>query len=313
MVEGVPSLSGAQPAARRRAIRIALPPWLSASGRLARRALSEPLTHFLIAGFVIFAAGAIYQRQTSEYRIVVTPQHVAQIASNYALQFGKQPDPKTLEELVQRDVDDEILFRDGMAMKLDQDDEIVRHRVMEKTQFLIQDLNPPAEPTEAQLQAYYQAHASAYVSAPQATFTHIYFSADNGGDAAAQARALAVLHALPAGVARAPDKGDAFPDLYDFSSYEPEQVERLFGHTPFAQAVFTAPVGHWRGPFRSGYGWHLIYVASRQTPALPPLASVQGRVRGDYLQDASDATNKAAFAALARRFTVVRADLGQGS
>jgi hypothetical protein len=312
MVEGVPSLSEARPAARR-AIRVARPSWLRTAGRLVRRTLSEPLTHFLIAGLLIFACGSLYQRQTSEYRIVVTPQHVAQIASNYTLQFGKAPDPKTLEELIQRDVDDEMLFRDGLAMKLDQDDEIVRHRVMQKTQFLMSDLNPPAEPTEAQLQAYYQAHASAYVPAPQASFTHIYFSADNGADAQAQARALAVLHTLPAGVTRAPDKGDAFPDLYDFSSYEPEQVERVFGQTPFAQAVFTAPVGRWSGPFRSGYGWHLIYVAARAAPALPPLADVRDRVRGDYMQDASDAANKAAFEALARRFTVVRADLGQGS
>jgi len=107
---------------------------------------------------------------------------------------------------------------------------------------------------------------------------------------------------------RAPDRGDPFPDLYDFSAYDPHQVERLFGHTPFATAVFSVPPGRWSGPFRSGYGWHLIYVEARQNTALPPLSAVRATVRMDYLQDAQDRANKAAFAELAQRFTIVRDD-----
>jgi peptidyl-prolyl cis-trans isomerase C len=176
-------------------------------------------------------------------------------------------------------------------------------------QFLIQDLNPPAEPTDAQLTAYYAAHASKYVTPPRATFTHVFFSAD-GGDQAARGRATALLHAMPAGTTRAADRGDPFPDLYDFAAYEPEQVERLFGRTPFAAAVFGAPVGRWVGPYRSGYGWHLLYVAARTPSALPPLSQIRDSVREDYLADAQDAANRAGFAKLARRFTVVRDDLG---
>jgi hypothetical protein len=37
---------------------------------------------------------------------------------------------------------------------------------------------------------------------------------------------------------------------------------------------------------------------------------VRDAVRADYLQDAQDAANKAAFAKLAQRFAVVRDDLG---
>lgn len=283
--------------------------WTGRLRRGARRVFSEPLTHFLIAGLALFVAGRIYETQTNVYRIVVTPRHVAQLANDYALQFGTQPSPQILEQLVDRDIHDEMLLRQGLALKLDQDDEIVRRRIVQKAQFLMQDLNPPAEPTDAQLQAYYDAHPAAYVTQPQATFSHIYFSADNGGDAAAKARAAAVLRTLGAGVTRAPDKGDVFPDLYDFSAFEPEQVERLFGHSPFADAVFSAPIGRWVGPVKSGYGWHLLYVDARQAPGRPPLATVRDQVRADYLQNAQDAANKQAFDKLARRFTVVREDL----
>ncbi|HSV01885.1 MAG TPA: peptidylprolyl isomerase [Phenylobacterium sp.] len=272
--------------------------------RALRRIASEPLVHFVAAGLVLFAIGEIYHRQTSLYRIEVTPRHVAQLANDYALQFGARPDPQTLRQIVGRDVHDEMLYRQGLALKLDRDDEIVRRRVIQKMQFLMQDLNPPPEPTAPQLQAFYDAHASRYLTPPRASFTHIYFATD-AGEAAARARAAAVLRTLPSGLTRAPERGDPFPDLYDFSAYEPEQVDRLFGRTPLAQAVFQAPVGRWLGPYRSGYGWHLIYIDARQPPTRPPLAAVRDQVRLDYLQAAQAQANAQAFETLARRFTVV--------
>ena len=284
------------------------PHWLASARRISLSVLKEPLLHFVVAGGLLFAAGQYYQSQTSANRIVLTQPHIAQLGNDYALQFGSQPDRRTLDALIRRDIHDEILYREGLALKLDQDDEIVRRRIVQKMQFLMQDLNPPPEPTNAQLQAYYDAHASKYVTEPRATFSHIYFSSDKGGDDAAQARAKAVLASLSDKVTRAPDHGDSFPDLYDFSAYEPEQVERLFGRTPFSAAVYSVPLDRWAGPFRSGYGWHLIYVDARQGRTRPPLAAVRDAVRTDYLEDAQDKANKEAFDRLARKFTVIRED-----
>lgn len=281
------------------------------AGQSLMRVLSEPLLHFTIAGFALFIAGRYYQKQTSAYRIVETPAHTAEIANRYALQFGSQPDAATLEALVKRDLHDEILFRQGLALGLDKGDEIVRRRVVQKMQFLLQDLHPPAEPTDAQLTAFFNAHRSRYVQPAHVTFSHIYFSADKDGANAARKRATEVLAKLPAGTTRAPDLGDPFPDLYDFSNYDTEQVLRLFGHTPFADAVFKAPVGKWSGPFRSAYGWHLIYVDARESEESPPISKVRDAVRTDYLQDAQDKENRAAFANLARQYTVVREDRKQ--
>lgn len=290
-------------------LRLAAPLWLARAGAALKRIAAEPLTHFVIFGILLFVASRFYEEQHNVFDIVVTPRHVAQLARTYALQYGTPPDARTLEGLVARDVHDEILFRQGTALGLDQDDEIVRRRVVQKMQFLMQDLNAPAEPSEAALRDYFRAHAARYVTAPRATFSHIYFSTDRAGDA--QARARAVLAKLPATMHRAPDLGDPFPDLYDFAAYEPLQVQRLFGRTPLSDAVFSAPPGRWSGPYRSGYGWHLIYVDARQAPALPPFTGVRDQVRSDYLQDAQDSANRIAFDDLAKRFTIVRQDQGQ--
>lgn len=275
-----------------------------------RRLLSEPLTHFVILGAILFALGQLYAARTNVYRIEVTPAHTAQLSHKYELQFGRRPDPATLDRLVRDDIHDEILFRQGMALKLDQDDEIVRRRIVQKEQFLLQNLSAPAEPTQAQLAAYYAAHRNLYAAPPRVTFSHIYFGVGPGGDTAAEARANAVLAKLSAGTTRGPELGDAFPDLYDFSAFEPEQVERLFGHTPLSQAVFSAPVGRWSGPFRSAYGWHVVHVDARVAGGQTPLSEIGDRVRSDYLQGASDRANAQAFDKIARRFTVVRKDTG---
>lgn len=272
---------------------------------ILKRLAREPLLHFVVAGSLLFVGGRIYQQQTSIYRIVVTPGHVTQLANRYALQFGSKPDATTLNTLVDQDVHDEILFRQGLAMKLEQDDEIVRRRIIQKMQFLLQDLKAPPEPTQAQLTRWYQAHAADYTTPPRVTFTHIFFDEAKGD---AQARAKQVLARLPDNVMRAPTQGDPFPDLYDFDSYEPVQVNRLFGHTDLAKAVFTASPGHWTGPLRSAYGWHLVYISKRTLSHQPTLSDVRDKVRADWLQAAQDRTNRTAFAELATEFRIIRED-----
>jgi peptidyl-prolyl cis-trans isomerase C len=271
-----------------------------------RNALREPLLHFVAAGAVLFLTGHAIRARLDTHHIVITPQRAAQLANRYALQFGARPDSDMMEELVKSDVHDEILFREGLAMGLDKDDEIVRRRIIQKMQFLLEDLQVPPEPRAEQLQAYYRSHAAQYQLPARATFSHIFFSLDRS-DASARSRAQAALITLvPSAPARDPSLGDPFPDLYDFADYSQAQVEHLFGPTDFAASVFSVPSGKWAGPFKSAYGWHLIYVQSRAPAHEQPFGAVHDRVRADYLLDSQKRVNDAAFTALARQFTVGR-------
>ena len=273
------------------------------------KALHEPLLHFVAAGAVLFLAGQAIRAHPDLHQIIISPQRQAQLANRYALQFGVRPDPKMMQVLVKSDVHDEILFREGLAMGLDQDDEIVRRRIIQKMQFLLEDVQVPPEPGIAQLQAYYHEHSEHYQSPALVTFTHVYFSTD-GDDANARSRAAAALVTLAASGGsgavpeRAPDLGDAFPDLYDFADYSATRVEHLFGPTEFAASVFTVPTGKWAGPFKSACGWHLIYVRARTAAREQPFAAVRDKVRADYLLDSQKRANDTAFEVLARQFTV---------
>ena len=270
--------------------------------------LREPLVHFFLVGLVLFAATDACRRATSVYRIEIAPSRVAALELSYRQQFGAPPTPAAREALIGRYIDEEVLFRQGLAMGLDRGDEIVRRRVVQKMQFLMQDLRPPGEPSEADLRAWYDARPARYEIPARVSFTHIFFSPDKGGDAAAQARARTVLAGLTAQVIRAPERGDNFPDLYDYTGFGPGEADRLFGGTPLARALFTAPTGRWVGPYRSGYGWHLLYIGARQPAKSPPFEAVRDQVRADQLAFDEARDNGRAFAAPKDRFTIIRDD-----
>ena len=277
---------------------------------ILRRALREPLVHFVAIAAVLVGAERIYAIRNDRFRVVMTAQRVNQLAQSYRLQFGVEPGPDLREALVQKDFEDEVLYRQALSLRLDQADEIIRRRLIQKMQFISQDQHAPSEPTPAQLEAYFAARADRYRKSPAATFTHVFFSTDEDSDAGARSRAAALLDGLSrTGALRAPAAGDVFPDRYDFSLYEPQQAARLFGETPFSRAVFSVPVGRWTGPFRSAYGWHLLRIDARTPATDPPLDQVRDRVRADYLRDAQEAANAAALEAMKKPFTLVRQDV----
>jgi hypothetical protein len=115
-----------------------------------------------------------------------------------------------------------------------------------------------------------------------------------------------VLAGLSEAVERAPERGDNFPDLYDYAGFGPDAARRLFGDSELSRSLLTAPVGRWAGPFRSSYGWHLVRVLSVAAPTIPPFAAVRARVRDDLIASRQAAANRDSFQALRARFTVVR-------
>lgn len=276
----------------------------AAAGRLLR----EPLVHFFAAGLVLFAAFEHHEAATDLYRIEVTPERVGQLVAGYRAEFGGEPSARRVNELIDRYVDDEVLYRAGLARKLDRDDEIVRRRIVQKMQFLQQDLAAPAEPAEAELAADYRAHRADYATPATVAFSHVYFADGAGGAEASRRRARAVLAGLADATVRAPERGDSFPDLYDYSGFSPDAARRLFGDSELSRRLFALPPGRWAGPFRSSYGWHLVRVQALAPSTIPPFEAVRARVRDGLIASRQAAANRDSFQALRARFTVVRED-----
>ena len=248
---------------------------------LGKGLLLDPFVHFLLLGIAIYASAQLLRPVTEDQRIAVRPDRVAE---TFARQYGRYPAAMELSELIDRYVREEIYFREGLALGLQQDDEIVRRRVVQKYEFLQQDTTLIPEPDRATLQAFFNSHRAAYATDERISFTHVYFRSDGNDDASSLARADEVKQRLNAAhVDRAPQAGDAFPELYDYSELGADGLTRLFGRYPLVTAALQAPVGEWSGPYRSGYGWHLVLITHRSPAKTPDFEQVRAAVRADFL------------------------------
>lgn len=269
-----------------------------------RRFLREPLLHFFLAGLVLFLAGQAWSDAQDRRVIRVTPERVASLAATWRLQFGSPPSPKELSAAIAGYVREEALYREGQAMGLDRDDEVVRRRIAQKVEFLNQDRSLPKPPGDAALRAWFEAHAAAYAAPALTSFSHLYFSPDRPGDA--QARAAAALAALGRGE---PVDADPYPDPSGFERLSAEAARRQFGDSELARQLDAAPIGAWSGPWRSGYGWHLVRVTAREPAGRADFEAVKDRVLADYMAEAQNEANAKAIARLVGRYRVVREDL----
>jgi hypothetical protein len=267
----------------------------------------DPLLHFLVFGGLLFLAAWTWQRLHDPHRIVLDRFTLDRIAVEYRQRFGAPPQPDALRAALAGYVEDEVLYREGVAQGVDRDDEIVRRRIIQKMRFLEEDGSAIPAPSDAVLRAFYAANRARYVAPEQVSFHHLYFSTD-GGDALAYRRAEAVRAAIARDEPGAADRGDPFPDRSVFTDLSREGVERVFGESPFTDAVLKLPAGVWSAPLRSGMGWHLVHVDRKTIPAAQPFDAVRAQVAADWSDAQQAERNDQKLKTLAARYTIVMPD-----
>jgi parvulin-like peptidyl-prolyl isomerase len=238
------------------------------------------------------------------YTIDLGPDEQDRIGAMYFRQFGEKPTARELEALLDRYIREEIFLREGLALNLDKNDEVIRRRIVQKYEFLQSDLQIPKSPDKAVLERWFDQHKSHYMRPERASMSHIYFRL-GPDEELARRRASAVLQELRtahAGGGARP--GDAFPGPSDINDLTPEEAKRLFGDSELSRQLFHAPTEQWVGPYRSGYGWHLVYVTSHSPPALAPLDRIHEQVLNDYISEQRRAQNDFAFQQLRAKYTI---------
>jgi hypothetical protein len=151
----------------------------------------EPLAHFIALGAIIFVASRVVADVRSDAldRIVVDRALEERIVRLQSVQTGVEPRGPELASLVDRYVDDEVLYREALRLGLDQGDEIIRRRLIQKIEFLQEDSAPQNAPSEAELRAYYESHRAQFVQpVPRYEEIEPEVRADYLSDAATRAR-----------------------------------------------------------------------------------------------------------------------------
>ncbi|MHC5012362.1 MAG: peptidylprolyl isomerase [Planctomycetota bacterium] len=281
--------------------------------------LRDPLVLFLLLGCGLaalhFATRDDAPRLQRDTLIVVTDGDIRWLTQVFERTWSRPPTPEEVRALVDRRVRDEILYREALALGLDQGDAALRRRIAMKLEYLARDAGGLVEPTDAELEVYLAAHTERYAEAPRRAFTQVYVRGDDTDPAASEARARRLLDRLRAEPDVDPDTvGDGFLIDRRQPPMTPAEVARLFGEG-FAEALLALSGDGWQGPIRSGYGLHLVRIDAEMPGGPQTLEVVRDRVREDLLDGRREAALEAYLEALRAKYEVeIRASLpGAGS
>jgi parvulin-like peptidyl-prolyl isomerase len=282
-----------------------------------RRLLNDPLLHFLAAGLFLFVVGnAVKPPPAADKTIVVDRSALLQFIQYRSKAFEPRAaaalldglDDEARGRLIEDFVREEALAREAKALSLDANDYVIRQRMVQKVEFLAEAAAAPADPTEADLAAYYDANKDRYASPPSATLTHIFFSTEKKPAAAAEAEAvklLSRLNAAKAGFNDATQYGDRFLFHKNYVDRTDDYIRSQLGDA-VNSAVFNpaTPLDRWTGPYLSQYGAHLIYVASRSPARLAPLSEIENLVRSDLVEERRQQAIDRAIGDIVKNYTV---------
>lgn len=297
------------------------------------RLLRAPVAHFLLAGGLLFALAARpgdarhavnAENGAARTPIRFTAQTLERLRDDWTERFGTPPSASEEESLLVLAVDEEILFREALALGLDRDNRVVRGRLIQLGGFLglaregdehglerearsldltrsdpvirrhlVEMMRVALEkprradlPSEDDLARYYELTAERWSLPARVRLTHVYLGTDRHGGALEHdaARLLDELRRKGVSPAAAPALGDPFARGNGPILGSQADLDRAFG-AGFADSIAAFDRGSWAGPVSSAYGLHLVWIHERLPARSRPLDSVRSQVLHAYLEE----------------------------
>ncbi len=257
--------------------------------------LREPLLHFVVLGGLLFAIDRLVADRADDPHTIVMGAEVDQEAKSiFKANRGQDPSPEELEALRRVWLDNEILYREGLALQVDKGDTAIRERVIFKALTVI-DSNVKLPPIDDKaLRDWFAARRNKYDEPARYDFEEAVLSGDSSEGAV-----RAFVNVLNRGT-----PGDAKAGLRVFKGRPHANLIQSYG-PEFTRALEQAPVGKWQAQ-KTREGWRAV----RLVAVTPPKPASFDSLRGVVLQDWKDAVaaeqRTAAVRALARKYRIRR-------
>lgn len=264
--------------------------------------LREPLLHFLLIGAGVFAAhtwmvNVGVPTAAADRVIRVTEQDVQWLADSWSRQHMRAPNAQELRGLVNDYVRELLLAREAVELGLDENDTLIRRRLAQKMQFVIQDAARMAEPEDAVLRKFYETELERFAVPARLSFEQIYFTGEDAADRLAASLVTLKQDGDPATV------GDRTLLPRIMEGQDSEGLDRIFGQG-FARQLAEAAVGPWFGPVKSSYGLHLVRVTRHDTSVDAGFEAVRARVLEAWYVRQQETADAQYYAALLDKYDV---------
>jgi hypothetical protein len=263
----------------------------------------EPLVHFLLIGVVLFTTFELRQGDGGETEnlILISSGQVEQFTAQFQRTRLRPPTDTELAGLIEGYIHDEVYYREARAMGLDLNDGIVRQRMRQKLEFLLEDLVAEATPDDEQLAQFMQRYPDKFQIEPRLSFTQVYLNPDKRQDI--EADAAETLARLSSGAA-ADTEGDRLMVEQGYTLASQYRITNVFGESFAEQLVVLEPNG-WVGPIFSGYGAHLVRVTDKQARRFPELSEIRDEVERDYMVERRQEMKEITYEKLREGYEVV--------
>ena len=202
--------------------------------------------------------------------------------------------------ILNRLIDEELLLQRGLALGLAERDRSVRAPLVAATIDLL--ARATAEPSTAELRAFYDAHRDYFAEPGRLRVRQILVRIEGRSEASAQGRADDVARRLRAGeafetvrAALGDEEAAPIPDDLLFV----EKLRDYVGDTA-ARAALALDVGGTSDAVRTSMGFHVLQVVERTPSVVPELEAAIDRVRVEHRRRADDAALRAALDELRR-------------
>ncbi len=253
----------------------------------------EPLLHFLLLGALLFGVDHFLSRRGGDASEIVISAEIDEEARQiFKASRGHEPSAEEMTALRKVWLDNEVLYREGLALQLDKGDTAIRERVIFKALSVVDGGTklPPAD--DKLLRDWFEKRRDKYDEPARFDFQEAVLGSEAG-----EAAVRSFVEALNAGT-----PGDAKAGLRVFKGRPHGNLVQSYG-ADFAKALEAATPGQWQA-LASNEGWRAVRL-DVSSPAKP---AVFEALRGVVLQDWTDATlseqRSAAVAALARKYTI---------
>ncbi len=265
---------------------------------LFKRILQEPLLHFAVVGSLLFFYLSSNDA-TTKPQVVISEGRINQLTAQFSKTRQRTPSAEELKALIDNQVREDLAFKHGTQMGLVENDSIIKRRVQQKLEFMLNDSIASMAPSKEELQAYLDTHNEKFTIAPVYSFKHIYINPEKHEDVNAFIAELQTenLDAVYQ------DRGDNIMLESDYTDSSSARIARLFGRK-FTENLDSVTPGKWQGPVKSGFGLHLVLIDKKKAEHVATLAEMESEIKRDYRIDIQKETIDAFYEELQKEYNV---------
>ena len=257
----------------------------------------EPLVHFVLLGAALFAADRLVTGSRDDpHTIYVDAAVDAQAIQAFESARGRKRAREELVALRRVWLDNEVLYREGLALGVDKGDSAIRDRIIFKSLEIVGTNLQPPPIDEAGLRAWFEKNRARYDEPMRIDFQEAVPAGD---------RSEAGVHALVATLeSGAP--GEVGAGLRIFRGRPRDNLVQGYGAAFAAQLEAAAP-GRWRA-MASRDGWRAVRLVSVKAAQPASYEGLRDAVHADWVDAVMSEQRSAAVARAAKKYRILVED-----